>query len=316
MNSSLISHLEEIVKRLNHLKEKGRAYNFRNVADKLKSYNGKILTADDPVVTAAIGKGKGTKGSTYTTIQEFLLYNRSNYLDDLRRRTPEIPIQDNNEFREYLKGIYGFGDKKIENLLGKGYTNLAQIVANEKLNEHQKQGIYWRHHLIQPIHRSEIDYIKNYIISPAWRGVKWEIAGSYRRKAQVSGDIDVLVLDQGVTIDYLVELLGGYIVSKLEGKIKKATDIFHGIIRISEQFWARRIDIRLATSETWAYKLFYFTGSKFFNIRMRERAKELNMKLDEYSLMDRTTGKKYQATTEIDIFRLLELDYVAPEDRK
>lgn len=309
MNLPLISHLDEIVVRLDKLGEKGRVVNFKRTKEKVEALKDKLTNID-----SVVGKGKGTRGSTYAVIKQFLETGRSDYLDDLRRRTPEIPTMEYNPFAEYLRGIYGFGDKKVQKLIADGYTNLAQIVAKEKLNEHQRQGIWWRHHLVQPIPRSEIDYIRNYIIAPRWQGIQYEIAGSYRRKSQISGDIDILVLD--TSIDDLVLKLGTYIVSKLEGKVKKATDVFHGIIRISDEFWARRLDIRLATTETWAYKLFYFTGSKNFNIRMREQAKSLGMKLDEFSLKDRATGYKYPAKTEEEIFKWLKLEYVAPENRK
>jgi len=60
----------------------------------------------------------------------------------------------------------------------------------------------------------------------------------------------------------------------------------------------------------------YFTGSKEYNIRLREIARKKGFKLSEYGLFDRKTGKFVAGRTEKEIYKKLGLKYVEPEKRE
>jgi DNA polymerase (family 10) len=87
-----------------------------------------------------------------------------------------------------------------------------------------------------------------------------------------------------------------------------------GIVRISPQDNAHRIDIRLIKPESYAYALMYFTGSQRFNILTRQRAIELGLRLNEYGLFDEE-GQSLPGESEEEIFDHLGLVYVAPKNR-
>jgi DNA polymerase (family 10) len=94
----------------------------------------------------------------------------------------------------------------------------------------------------------------------------------------------------------------------------KRTEMFLGVIKIDD-FNAHRIDILIIESENWYPALLHFTGSKFFNIRLRSSAKSKGMKLSQHGLFDVATGEKYPIRSEEDIFRILEQSYLPPSHR-
>jgi DNA polymerase (family 10) len=84
--------------------------------------------------------------------------------------------------------------------------------------------------------------------------------------------------------------------------------------------------VRLVTPEVFPFTLAYFTGSKEHNIAMRQRAIDRGLKLNEFGLIpDAKAGDlkgmaaakfSLKASTEEDIYRHLELDWVTPELRE
>ena len=75
------------------------------------------------------------------------------------------------------------------------------------------------------------------------------------------------------------------------------------------------VDIRIVDEESWFPSLIYFTGSKNFNLRMRAKAKYMGFKLNEYGLFDKS-GKRMKIRDEKDIFDILGMKYLEPEDRR
>jgi DNA polymerase (family 10) len=59
----------------------------------------------------------------------------------------------------------------------------------------------------------------------------------------------------------------------------------------------------------------YFTGSKNFNLYLRNKALENNYTLNEYSLTELTTNKAYLLKSEEEIFDILKIPYLTPKER-
>ena len=75
-----------------------------------------------------------------------------------------------------------------------------------------------------------------------------------------------------------------------------------------------QIDLNFCTEDTWGVVLLFRTGSKFHNIKMAKKAKEMGLKLSlNKGLMkdDEVIASK----TEKEIFEKLDMDYVEPEER-
>jgi DNA polymerase (family 10) len=72
-----------------------------------------------------------------------------------------------------------------------------------------------------------------------------------------------------------------------------------------------QVDLRVIEPKSWGAALHYFTGSKTHNIRMRERAIKMGMKLNEYGLFD-SNDVWVSGTEEEDIFETLGLPFIPP----
>ena len=89
-----------------------------------------------------------------------------------------------------------------------------------------------------------------------------------------------------------------------------------GICKI-DNLPARRIDILLTNKKHYYFTLLYFTGSYNHNIVMRKIALKKGMSLSEYGFTDLKTNKllDYDVNSEEDIFKIIDMDYVKPENR-
>jgi DNA polymerase/3'-5' exonuclease PolX len=311
MNLFIISHLEEVAERLDAIGEPMRSKAFADSASRVRRYPNPINTKEDLKLV-----GLGARGLEVSS--EFLEYGFSKYNENLVTRTPQIARRktddiEKEQFREFLKSIHGIGPKRADDFVEKGYRKLEDVVYNEKLTPEIRKGIYWHEHIAQKIPREEIDYLRG-LITEAWKNIgdlRWEIVGSYRRGLPQSSDIDILVMSESSTIEDLVSRLGGLIVDTL----KMTPELYNGMIQISPAHWAHRIDIRSATPETWAYKLFYFTGSKDFNKAIRQYVKSHGYTMNEFEMKNISTGEKVPARSEEDIFAFINTPWIPPENR-
>lgn len=191
-----------------------------------------------------------------------------------------------------LKGLKGFGTKKIENLMrglkvykegrGRMLLSVALEIGNNFLSS-----------------------IKNI------EGVKKaELAGSVRRKKETIGDIDIVVCAQRKDC------------KKIVNKIIKVDQVGRilasGEQKVSFLVQERnvQVDIRLVSEEEYGATLFYFTGSKEHHIKLRSWAKSKGWKMNEYGVFDIKTDKKLAGKTEEDIYKLFGMQYVPPELRE
>ena len=126
--------------------------------------------------------------------------------------------------------------------------------------------------------------------------------GSYRRGAQMIGDIDFVVIPkEGVTLPEMLPPNEGV---NWVGD-QKAQVIIDG----------EKVDFRVTTPEAWGATIMYFTGPADFNIKYRWMAKKRGMKLSEYGLFDRNTGAYIAGATEQDIYDAMGRPYRDPDQR-
>ncbi|MFG0247961.1 MAG: DNA polymerase/3'-5' exonuclease PolX [Phycisphaeraceae bacterium JB051] len=134
-----------------------------------------------------------------------------------------------------------------------------------------------------------------------------QYAGSLRRGKETIGDIDVLVAaseDDSKTIsDFFVQLPGVTEVLA-QGQTKSSVRTEHGV----------QVDLRIVEPDHFGAALMYFTGSKEHNVAMRQRAIKMGMSLNEYALT--RDDKPVAAKSEEDVFKALDLAWVAPEMRE
>jgi DNA polymerase (family 10) len=76
------------------------------------------------------------------------------------------------------------------------------------------------------------------------------------------------------------------------------------------------IDLRVVAPEEFGAALQYFTGSKEHNVRTREIASRMGLKISEYGVFDEATGDRVAGATEEDVYAAIGLPWIPPELRE
>jgi len=214
--------------------------------------------------------------------------------------------------------IYGIGHVKANELVtSKNILTLEQLRERQNelqenklplLNSKQQIGLKYYDDLLKRIPREEIDEFK-VLFETNFRETikenneleenhKFEIVGSYRRKAQTSGDIDVICTsynnNKTVFVKFIEKLRSKNILLEIlsNGETKSLTI---GKLLTGAKAIPRRLDFLYAPQEDYSFTLLYFTGSKEFNTAMRQHALNLNLTLSEhgfYKLIHTTKVKQ------------------------
>jgi DNA polymerase (family 10) len=146
-----------------------------------------------------------------------------------------------------------------------------------------------------------------------------EVAGSLRRCCETIGDIDLLAQasDSQKIMDCFVHLPAVQKVNA-HGPTKSSVMVsVSGEGKFASQRQVQ-VDLRVVDPQCFGAALAYFTGSKSFNIKIRQHAIKRSMKISEYGVF-KIEGKKEKivaAKTEKDCFQSLDLPYVEPEIRE
>lgn len=135
---------------------------------------------------------------------------------------------------------------------------------------------------------------------------RWQVAGSFRRRAETIGDLDFLLEAtdrETATEQVLAHHAIGEVMSR--GRERTSVRLDSGV----------QVDFRFFEAESFGAALLYFTGSKAHNIAVRKLAVERDWKLNEYGLSTdeerRLAGKTEQA-----IYGRLGLAWIPPELRE
>ena len=141
-----------------------------------------------------------------------------------------------------------------------------------------------------------------------------EVAGSFRRRRDTVGDLDLLVcggapehvMDAFTTHDQVAEVMA-------RGDTRSAVRLADGL----------QVDLRLVPAESFGAALLYFTGSKEHNIELRRVANDHGLTLNEYGLVREPDARAKSAPgavvasrTEREIYRALGMGWIPPELRE
>jgi len=134
-----------------------------------------------------------------------------------------------------------------------------------------------------------------------------EVAGSYRRRRETIGDLDIVVTADGKDSAKVMDRFATYgevaeVISK--GETRATVKLRGGL----------QVDLRAVEPDAYGAALVYFTGSKAHNIELRKIAQEQGYKLNEYGLFKGT--RRAAGKTEQDVYATLGLDWIAPELRE
>lgn len=293
-------------------------YRTANDAHRANTYERATAVVKDWPTTITSGKElkdvRGVGKALMNDIDQALATGTTERLEKLREK-----FGDRIGIVEDFMKIHGVGKVKANMLYDQGYRSVEDLVPHlDDFTEAQRWGILYYYHFNQRIPRDEIDMIQ-WIIDAAlkkkWPNLVWMVTGSYRRGEVNSGDIDIFVRqdDLSITIDSILEVLDR--TGMLIGRLAAGPHKFMGIWQVSQAHWARRLDILISPKNEWPFATLYFTGSKELNVLMRSRAESLGWTLNEKRLMNMVTGEMYSADSEEQIFALLGIKYIQPTER-
>jgi DNA polymerase/3'-5' exonuclease PolX len=305
MNSLIISELNKLISTLLYEKPPNFSFkvnSFKKTINLIKDLDFEINSTEQLKNVKGIGKG------TLERITEILKNGNLKENKNVEKKQKNI-----SDFSK-LQTITGIGPAKAKQLIQKNISfddlinNPTETMLSE-LTHHQLIGVKYYHDILKRIDNNIISNIEQYLKK---FNFKFNICGSYRRKKETSGDIDILILEEKKSLKDIVNDLtkDKFIIDNLtdDGKTK-----YMGICKTSKSH-AMRIDIRLIPKISYPFALLYFTGSKKTNTYMRNIAIKAGYKLSEYGLYDKDSNF-ISLNTEKDIFEFLHLPYILPEKR-
>jgi DNA polymerase (family 10) len=131
------------------------------------------------------------------------------------------------------------------------------------------------------------------------------VAGSYRRRRETVGDLDLLVTCSrpGPVMDRFADYAGVAEVLA-RGPTRMAVRLRSGL----------QMDLRVVPEKAYGAALQYFTGSKAHSIELRRRAQEHGLKVNEYGVFrgDRCLAGR----TEEEVYKAVGLPWIPPELRE
>jgi DNA polymerase (family 10) len=199
-----------------------------------------------------------------------------------------------------VESLRGFGPKSAEKIR-QAIRNLAKRPKRLKLAEADQ--------LARPL----LDYLRK-----GGNVEQLEVAGSYRRRVETVGDLDVLAVSDKP--EPVMERFQRYpdVVRVLASGGTRGTVILRSGLQV---------DLRILPRHCYGAALHYFTGSKAHNIAVRKLGVERGLRISEYGVFRVLRGKKVEeagveegerigGAREEDVFRAVDMDWVPPELRE
>jgi NAD-dependent DNA ligase/DNA-binding Lrp family transcriptional regulator len=303
-NEQFIELMEKLANIMSKQGEPFRARAYQKAQETIMTFPGDIFSPEDL-------KGRPNIGPTI--MEKLNEYVKTGTLQVLEREKHN-PVN-------VLADVYGIGPKKAKELVEKGITSIEQLRQHpELLNDVQKVGLQYYEDVLKRIPRAEIDEYKEIFEKVIKKpNVKYEIVGSYRRGAQNSGDIDVIITSQSEEAfkQIIDELIQQKIIVEV---LSRGPNKCLVMAKIPSSPTIRRVDFLYTNAEEYPFAILYFTGSKSFNTMMRGHALKMGLSMNEHGLYKMTEKAKdgkvdHSFTTEKDIFDYLKLKYIHPEER-
>lgn len=189
-------------------------------------------------------------------------------------------------------------DGKVQQLEGLGPKTEAKIL--QAIKEQRDKPQRFRLAEVEKVAESLVEHLRQI------DGVKKAIiAGSYRRRKETVGDLDILVtcrrgspvMDRFVNYDDVAEVVS-------QGKTRSTIRLRSGL----------QVDLRVVRQVSYGAALHYFTGSKAHNIAVRKIGRRKKLKINEYGVFD--GDERVAGRTEEEIYDQIGVPYIEPELRE
>jgi len=276
----------------------------RTVENLPKNVRGMIAAGAD--LSELPGIGEDLAGKIETIVKR----GRFDVLDTLKKKVPGDLAA--------MTALPGLGPKRIkliyDQLHVRTLADLRKAVKTGKLQTLRGFGPTMAKKLAAALEKPVAE--KRYKISVAEEeaealtaylrdGGRVTVAGSYRRRRDTVGDLDILVTskhsakvgDNLTQYDSVAEVVS-------HGPTRTTVILRSGI----------QVDLRAVDEKCYGAALMYFTGSKAHNIALRNIAVARKWKLNEYGLF--SGNRRIAGASEEEIYKKLGLKYVEPEMRE
>jgi DNA polymerase/3'-5' exonuclease PolX len=302
-------------------KKKGdtwRATSYAKAIVTIQNLDFKLKTKAEAMQLPGIGKGIAEKIEEFTKSKKIRKVGSVQKEDKLLKKRGGPKLRATDAFEK----IWGVGPIKAKNLYNLGYKSITDLrkTGQKHLTAQQLIGLKYYTALQAEIPRARITKFQNKVLKLIDSvcnkdQYRFEVAGSYRRKKKTSGDIDCVLASKNFTLKEFVDLLkaAGIIVETLTES--KKGEKFMGVADLDGQIVRLDIEFVKDVEKSWWTTLVYFTGSKGFNIALRNEAKKRGYKLDQHSLMRLKDFKDVKIKSEKELFNLLGFSYLPPEKR-
>ncbi len=280
----------------------------RTVAEHTRHMSALVAAGEDLTALPGIGKELAAK------IKEMVETGHLSKLEEVKQRTPGSLVQ--------LLKIEGLGPKRVQTLYEELHiTNLDELEAAAKqgrvrelhgfgakteekiladLEQAREAEARTRLDVAESLIKPLVDYLREL------EGVtRVEVAGSYRRRKETVGDIDILAIgeDGASIIQHFVEHEDINTVAS-QGETRSTVFLRSGL----------QVDLRVVPKESYGAALQYFTGSKAHNVALRTLAVKQGYKINEYGVF--RDDERVAGESEAEIYDLFDLAYVEPELRE
>lgn len=273
----------------------------QNVSDRIES---------ESDLTELRGIGKDLAGK----IKEIVETGSLAQLEELEGKTPSGLSQ--------LMKLEGIGPKRVKALnrdLGvTSLKDLEEAARQGKVKEVEGLGEKTEQMILEELEAYEGKEVRIKLMEAEQRarplveylkegkGIKKiTVAGSYRRRKETVGDLDILVTCRkgSKVMDRFVDY------EDVKKVVSKGTTRATIVLRSG-----LHVDLRVVPQVSYGAALHYFTGSKAHNIAVRKLGVKKNLKINEYGVFkgdERIAGK-----TEKQVYDQVDLPYIEPELRE
>lgn len=282
----------------------------RTIEDLSQSLESMVKTGMDLEEIPGIGKSIREK------IEEIISTGKCHFLEELRVQVPA-------GLTEFLK-LEGLGPKKVKVLYDQlgidSVDRLEKAAQAGRLRNLAGMGLKTEEKILKSIekYRAGVGRFKlsvGFIYAQALLEYLKEVpgvrrldpAGSFRRRKETIGDLDILAIcARGCQIMDRLAKYGEVAEIIAKGETKSSVRLQCGL----------QVDVRVLDEESYGAALHYFTGSKAHNVAIRDRAKELGLKISEYGVFRSQDDKRISGAKEEDIFKAVGLPLIPPELRE
>ncbi len=328
-NAEIARILSEVADVLEILEEDSfRIRAYRNAARTVETQTAPLerFVAEGRPLTALQGIGKGMAAH----IQEMVESGTLAYRDELigkvprslvelmrlsgvgpkraRRLWEELGIQTVEALEAAARegkiaALAGFAAKSQEKIL-------AGIAANRQFAQRLLLAQAERH--VEPL----LDYLRK-----CRQAERVEAAGSYRRRRETVGDVDLLATARGGTERAAAAVMKHFLAYPQIDRVLGAGETRATVLLGS----GLQVDLRVVAPSCYGAALVYFTGSKDHNVKLRQRAVHKKLRISEYGVFHAAGDPAEEEPTdavpicgrdEEEVYAAVDLPWIPPELRE